>query len=340
MPHMTRIALCHDTDRASNLRHALELVIDEIDWPSRRDVLVKPNLVVADRPLAVTHPDSLAVVLEAIRKRYTGPLTIAEGCAVHKTALACKSQGFETLATSYNARLLDLNADDVVSVTVYDHRVHPVYLRLSRRVIESDCRISLSLPKTHDAVLVTLTIKNMIMGSLVNRRLAGGNGRPAWLDRLGRIVRGHGNGWGSDKAAMHQGHPMININLALLAPLVRPHLSVLDGFIGMEGAGPTDGTPVPWGIAVAGTDSLAVDVFTARLMGFDLKEVGYLSYCADLGLGCADWKRMEVVGNAAPEAVARRFAPHPLHRSQRRWQHPAAVQLLRSSASALVEVTS
>ncbi|HBY93882.1 MAG TPA: hypothetical protein DEP84_07895, partial [Chloroflexi bacterium] len=149
------------------------------------------------------------------------------------------------------------------------------------------------------------------------------------LDRLGKMARGHGNGWGSDKTAMHQGYPTINLNLALLAPLVRPHLSVLDGFIAMEGAGPVNGEPVPWGIAVAGTDSLAVDILTARLMGFGLNEVGYLHYCATLGLGCADLARVEVVGNIAQEAVARAFKPHPRHEEQRRWQRAGALEFLR-----------
>jgi uncharacterized protein (DUF362 family) len=329
-----RIALCRGTERASNLRHTLQLVLDDIPWPSRRTVLVKPNLVLPSRPDAITHHDALAVLLDEIRARYDGPLTIGEGCALDSTAEAFRSQGYEALAAFYRARLVDLNADEAVPVQVYGRRARSLDLRLARCVIESDCRISLSLPKTHDAVLVTLSIKNMIMGSLVNRRLSCGNGRPGWLDRVGQIIRGHGNGWGSDKLAMHQSYAIINLNLGRLAPLVRPHLSVLDGFVGMEGAGPTDGIPVPWGIAVAGTDPLAVDVFTAHLMGISLNEVGYLSYCAQLGLGCADLPSFNVVGNVAPEMVARPFAPHPDHHRQRRWQTPDALRRLQQGAPA------
>lgn len=334
MPDHPRIALCRGPERASNLRRTIQLVLDDIHWTSRRCVLVKPNLVEPSRPNAITHHEALAVLLDEIRARYHGPVAIAEGCVFDSTAKVFRSQGYEALAAFYNACLVDLNADEVVSVRVYDRRVRSLRLRLSRRVVESDCRISLSLPKTHDVVLVTLSIKNMIMGSLVNRRLASGNGRPAWLDRVGQILMGHGNGWGSDKSAMHQSYSIINLNLGLLAPLVRPHLSVLDGFVGMEGAGPVEGTPVPWGIAVAGTDPLAVDVFTAQLMGFGLHEVGYLSYCAQLGLGCADLERVNVVGNVEPEMVARPFAPHPEHHRQRRWHHPDAIRLLRQGAPA------
>jgi uncharacterized protein (DUF362 family) len=328
MSKRTTVALCHGTQRAANLRCALDRVIDEIDWPSCRNVVVKPNLVMPSQPAAVTHHDALAAVLEAVRTRYGGVLTIAEGCALDSTTEAFAALGYDTVASFYRARLVDLNADRTTPVTVYDRRAGPLRVRLARHIVESDCRISLSLPKTHDAVLVTLSIKNMVMGSLVNRRVTGSGDRPAWQDRLGQIVKGHGNGWGSDKTAMHQGYAMLNINLALLAGVVRPHLSVLDGFTAMEGAGPSDGTPVPWHIAVAGTDPLAVDVFTAHLMGFGLDEIGYLHYCAQLGLGCANLEAIQLTGDVAPEIVRRRFAPHPRHEEQRRWHHPDATRLL------------
>jgi uncharacterized protein (DUF362 family) len=298
----------------------LERVIDHTDWPSRRHVVVKPNLVMPSQPLAITHRDALAAVLEAVRTRYDGPLTIAEGCAVRPTVEAFEALGFDELASFYRAQLVDLNADRAFPVTVYDRSTGPLHLRLARRIVESDCRISLALPKTHDLVLVTLSIKNMVMGSLVNRRLAAGQG-----SHVGR---------GNDKMAMHQGYPMININLALLAPLVWPHLSVLDGFEAMEGAGPSGGTPVPWRMAMAGTDPLAVDALTAHLMGFGVDEVGYLHYCARLGLGCADLEGIEVIGNASVQAVRRPFRPHPGHREQRRWQHRKASQLLQLDPTA------
>ncbi len=320
MPQKSRVALCQGADRAANLRCALEQVIDEIDWPSRRHVVVKPNLVMPSHPLAITHRDALAAVLEAVRTRYDGLLTVAEGCAVQPTMEAFAALGFDEIASSYRAQLLDLNADRPFPVTVYDRRGRPLHLRLARCVVESDCRISLGLPKTHDLVLVTLSIKNTVMGSLVNRRLVAGQERQ--VDRR------------NDKVSMHQGYPMININLALLAPLVWPHLSVLDGFEAMEGAGPSYGSPVAWRVAMAGSDTMAVDALATHLMGFEVDEVGYLHHCAQLGLGCADLEGIEVLGNAAVQTVRRSFKPHPSHRRQRRWKHPEASRLLQHDAVA------
>lgn len=328
-----KVALYQATERVAAVRQALAAVITTLPWHTYQHVVVKPNLVMYDRPYANTHPDALRTVLAMIRDYYAGPLTIAEGCALHPTPAAFAAHDYPTVAQQYNCRLVDLNADDSIAVTVYDRAQRAMQLRLARTLVESDCRISLSLPKTHDTVLVTLSLKNMIMGALVNRRVTACHTRPYWLDRLGQLMRGHGNGWGSDKVAMHQSYPIINLNLAQLAPLVRPHLGILDGFVAMQGAGPIDGDPVPWGVALASTDPLALDVFTAHLMGFGLAEVGYLSYCAQAGLGVADLAAMDVTGNVMPSQVRRAFTPHPQHQAQRQWHHPQAVRLIYRNSS-------
>jgi uncharacterized protein (DUF362 family) len=305
-------------------------VMPEIDWSSRCHVVIKPNLVMIDRPHANTHRDALVTVLELVRSNYQGRLTIAEGSAMHSTENAFEQEDYPALSRFYHCELLDLNGDTSLPVSVYDRLMNPMQLRLAQTIVESDCRISLTLPKTHDTVLATLSIKNMIMGSLVNRRVTEAPDRPLWQDRLGQIIRGHGNGWGSDKVAMHQSYPVINLNLALLAPFVRPHLSIIDGFIAMEGAGPIDGQPLPWHMAAAGTDALAVDTLTAWLMGFELDEIGYLHYAAQTGLGHSDRETINVVGNIAPEKVRRRFVRHPQHQAQRRWPDERAAALLQT----------
>lgn len=327
--HTAQVALFQSSERTTAVQQALATVIDTLPWHSYERVVVKPNLVMYDRPYANTHPDTLQTALAMIRDHYRGPLTIAEGAALQTTTAAFAAHGYPALAQRYDCQLLDLNSDETVAVTLPNQAKKPLTLRLARTIVASDCRISLSLPKTHDTVLVTMTLKNMIMGALVNRRVAKSHPRPYWLDRLGQIILGHGNGWGSDKRAMHQSYPLINLYLAQLAPLVRPHLSLLDGFVAMAGAGPIDGDPVPWGIALAGTDPLAVDVLAAHLMGFRLEEVGYLAYCAQAGLGVADLNAIAVVGNVAPDAVRRTFTPHPHHQAQRQWRHPQAHQLIQ-----------
>jgi uncharacterized protein (DUF362 family) len=127
----------------------------------------------------------------------------------------------------------------------------------------------------------------------------------------------------SDKLAMHQGYPTINRNLAALAPWVWPQLAVIDGWAGMEGAGPVEGDPVDWHLALAGTDALAVDALTADLMGFRLADIGYLDYCRQLGLGVAELADIDALGTVDLAAARHSFRPHPTVRQQRAWLRPA-----------------
>lgn len=131
--------------------------------------------------------------------------------------------------------------------------------------------------------------------------------------------------------AMHQGIPVLNLNLALAAPLVWPHLAVIDGWQGMEGEGPGSGDSVDWRVALAGTDPLAVDVFAASLMGFDVEQIGYLQYCRKLELGIGRVKEVDIVGNIAPKDVRYAFVPHPAYPRQLVWHLDGVEQYLDSA---------
>jgi uncharacterized protein (DUF362 family) len=81
-------------------------------------------------------------------------------------------------------------------------------------------------------------------------------------------------------------------------------LAVADGIIGMEGDGPLFGDPVPHGLLAVGKDAVAVDAVCAGLMGFDLKDIPYLSLADWTGIGKA--LNVETRG-AAPERLQRRY---------------------------------
>jgi uncharacterized protein (DUF362 family) len=156
--------------------------------------------------------------------------------------------------------------------------------------------ISAARMKTHDQVLVTLSLKNIVFGAPIKERgLAfGKGGKP---------------GFKSDKPIAHGGGIRgINYNLFVLAQRLHPHLAVIDGFDGMEGYGPTRGTKVDHRVCVVGTDWLAADRVAVELMGIDFTKIGYLNYCAQAKLGEADLGKIEVVG----EPIAKHVKPYKL----------------------------
>ena len=349
------VALVRGENRYHNVSLALARIAGDLDLSDKQRVLIKPNFVVTHKPLAATHVDAVRAVLDFIRQRYDGPITIAEGPSVQPAAEGFAQLGYEPLVESHGVALADLNHDDPVPVDVYDWRLRPLRLHLARSVVGSDFRISVGPPKTHDVVIVTLSLKNMIMGSLISRFTqahapsnGGGFGIGAISKVLWRLVplwvrhlppaewltfRAMSTLEPSDKMKMHQSYPVINLNLALIAPMVKPHLSVIDGFEAMEGNGPTEGDAVPWRIALASTDALAADVTVATLMGFDPDKVGYLHYCKKMGLGGGDPHHIQILGNITMDDCAREFRPHDTVQRQRRWQLSGAENYLQPQRS-------
>jgi uncharacterized protein (DUF362 family) len=339
-PAQARVALARGEAHYGNVRAALNLIADQVDLQGRQRILIKPNFVSTMHQLAATHVDAVRAVLDFLRTRTAAPIVIAEGAALSDTFDGFRNFGYLPLVEAYGVELCDLNRDDFLPVAVYDRHLQPQYLRLASRVVESDFRISVGPPKTHDAVIVTLSLKNMVMGSLISDHANGGSTlgvlrwaadivpqpikqSPFYENMKGRVASRSG----SDKMAMHQGYPVLNLNLAKVALLVAPHLAVIDGFTGMEGEGPNFGDPVDWRVAVASTDFLAADVLTAWLMGFAPTDIGYLVYAGQLGLGVSNLEAIEVVG-ARPEDCRRPFRPHPTMDEQRRWRSAAVERLL------------
>jgi len=110
----------------------------------------------------------------------------------------------------------------------------------------------------------------------------------------------------------------------MLAPMLHPSLSVIDGFEGMEGNGPINGTAVDHRVCVASTDYLAADTVGASLMGIDPADIGYLSYLATAKVGESDLSKMEILGEPVAK-LAKKYRLGSSIENQLQWKHAAKV---------------
>ena len=286
------VSLIRGEDRYDNVRRALDAVADTIEIGSARRLLIKPNLVSATNQLASTHVDAIRAVLDFLRERSTGRLIIAENTAEGSTVDAYRQFGYEKLLDHYDVELIDLAEEGWVESTIYDENMNLIPVRLARRIVESDYRISVNPIKTHNCVMVTLAIKNLAIGAL------------------------------KERSDFHKGYPAMNRSLLRLAQMTAPQLSVLDGFVGMEGDGPGSGDPVDLRVAIAGCDPVATDTIGALVMGHDPQLVGYLRYCAEEGLGTNEMQYIELRGNTTIAAARKEFCRHPDFEKQLGWCGP------------------
>ncbi len=297
----SKVALTKSGNRSQNIDDGLRLIESEIDLKGKRDVFIKLNLVSVNNQLASTHVDAVRPLVKFLRQRYDGKITIGE-ISLGTTDLGYEQFGYLDLIKEFNVELVDLKNSAWELIPLYDAALRPMKLHFSRQLINSDYLIAIEPAKTHDTVGVTLSIKNLAMGGLSYT---------------------HG-----DKQKMHIGYPVHNLNLYLLAKMCLPHLSIIDGFTGMEGNGPASGSPVEWGVAVTSCDAVAADCLAARLMGFNISDVGYLWYCQQKGLGAGDISEMDILGQN-PDDCYHEFRPHSGYGEQKHWRDEKISAILK-----------
>jgi intein/homing endonuclease len=113
------------------------------------------------------------------------------------------------------------------------------------------------------------------------------------------------------KEGRHYAHEFIHevmVDLMFMQRELHPHvLAVMDGTVMGDGAGPRTLVPRVGNLILASADQVAIDAIAARIMGFDPLAIPYLRMCHERGLGVADPRQIEIVGDAAAAEVSLGF---------------------------------
>ena len=168
---------------------------------------------------------------------------IAESAANGPTLDGFNNYGYYSLISKYPVKLVDLDQEPFDILYVFDEKdFRPHAIRMSHVLLDPNSYIvSVARMKTHDRVVATLSLKNIVFGAPVK------DVGYTWTAARKQGTR-------SDKAIAHgSGFRGINYNIYALSRQLHPHLAVIDGFEGMEGNGPNSGTPVDHRVCVAGT---------------------------------------------------------------------------------------
>ena len=279
-----RVSLIKGRDRRQVIFDSLKPIGEEVfAGIGDKNILIKPNMAVSKNPLAITHVDAVRAVLEFLRPRYKKQIIIGES-GVFNTLEGYRNNGYEALEKEYNIRLVDLNAGPSKNYYVFGREQNPQPVRIISSFFDPDVYvISLARMKTHDCVLVTLSLKNVLMAAPLNDYKR------------------------SDKGLLHGPAPAVNdilhFNLFHLAHKVWPGLAVIDGFEAMEGDGPAWGTPFEAKVALASTDPLAADTVATKIMGFDPQKILYLRAMREGGLGQGDPEKISLLGTPIDQCL-------------------------------------
>jgi len=177
--------------------------------------------------------------------------------------------------------------------------------RLAQRCFDPDAYIiSSAVMKVHNIAIVTLSVKNMVLGAPLHQAP---KETPRW----------------SDKRRYHAGIRQSLFNIYLTAQRMQPFwgAAVIDGYEGIEGGFGAGGTPVPSRVAVASTDFVACDRVGAEVMGVDANWLGWMKYCGEVGVGQWDLSKIDIRG-VQIAAVQKKYRLHPDIDLQLKWMGP------------------
>jgi len=304
------VAIVSGDNRRKMIYESLVANDDQIrpQLAKKKSVVIKPNNVSTTFQLAATHADVFRGILDYLEPRFKGPVYIAESSAGN-TWEGFENFKYTTVAAEHKSQkvsLIDLNDEGkFITLPLIDFDLHVVPVRLAARLFDPDAfTICAAILKTHNMAVASLSIKNMVLGAPLHQ---GPKDTKRW----------------NDKRRYHVGVRQGIYNIFLTAQKMQPFwgVALIDGYEGMEGNGPTSGTPVPSRIVISSTDFIAADRVGAECMGIDPNWIGWLKYCGEVGIGQWDLSKIDVTG-AKIDEVKKKYRLHSDVERQLKWMGP------------------
>ncbi len=257
--------------------------------PARDKIWIKPNVVSNPRLLRGI-PRAVATDLrfiEALLRIFDGhEITIAEGPGVENPDEVLEKIGLRALAAKYGARLVNLHRAERIEVPwAYGTLRLPALLQTHEY-------INVPKLKTHFQTGITVGCKN----------------------QKGLLLR-------NDQVRFHRDLGLFAA-IRALSEAVKPALTIVDGIVGMDGAGPINGRSRRANLIVMGRDMHAVDLACCDLISMPLESVPYLERIP-----------YRVVGAAIEEVKVRFEPPPPVLRFASSYFHASATTCTRCATS-------
>ena len=261
-----------DSEVEAALRRALE-PIDGLGFvtPGMR-VAIKVNLISAMKPetAATVHPAVVCALVKLLREHGAeavigdSPGGVFNAPYLRRVYEVCGMKQAEAFGAHLND---DFSQEEIDFPEAVKAKQFPYTSWLSR----ADAIIDLCKLKTHGMMGLTCAVKNF----------------------FGTIP-------GTQKPEFHYRFPKAEDFADMLVDLFeysKPRLCICDAVIGMEGNGPTQGSPREIGCLLAGKNGHALDLVAAEMIGLSTKEVPTLQAAIRRGLIPAESSALSVSGD-------------------------------------------
>ncbi len=275
MKPQVSIVRCASYDRelvCAKVREALELtggIMRHVKPGSK--VLLKPNLLMAIEPerAITTHPEFVRAVIKLLKeidcKIYLGDGPSVFGGNIEDIVKVYERTGIKKIAEQENVELV-----------IFTKKFMQGYFPLTTWLKECDCLVNLPKLKTHNFMVITGAVKNLF--GLI----------PGTFK-----LECHKNFYQPEKFARM---------LLDIYEIAKPALNIIDGIHGIEGDGPaTSGTRRDFGLVMASSDAVAIDVALAKIMSLPSESVFTNQEAARRKILSADLGNIEIKTDDVPD---------------------------------------
>ena len=232
---------------------ALDRLLEDLGtWeqlvPRGTVVLVKPNLLTDRTPdeAVTTHPTLLRAVVSRLQACGASVTVGDSPASAAQLARVWERTGVEAVCRELGVPLVSFEQRTARTVTRSGYT-----FQVAADALDAQLIVSLPKVKTHRLTTLTAAVKNL-----------------------------YGTLPGYQKTQRHKEYPQpaaFGRYVRALVDALPPILTIADGVIGMEGEGPSSGTPVTLGFLAASMSPVALDLALCRALRIPARRVPYLA---------------------------------------------------------------
>jgi len=264
---------------SDSLARQFELLGGLDKFVSRGDsVLLKPNFIAprSHRYATQTHP---AVIIETARllKDFGARPFVGDSPAWSNVFTCVKALKLEEDLKKLSVPVKQLDKPKWCRIGANNIKVG-----ISSVVLDADKIINLPKFKTHQQLVATFAVKNMF-------GCVSGKWKALWHFRKG--------GNFEDFCEL----------LIEIFKFLNPALTIIDGVMVMDGAGPIRGRTRPLGWLISGTEPIACETVCCKLVNIKPEELPIIKTARQMGAGCCDPEKIKILGDEFPENTCADF---------------------------------
>lgn len=244
---MTDIAIekVNDYD-IEKIKSSLIKMFDLTAFPTveGKRVLIKPNILsdVPKEKAITTNPVIVEALIDILKDKGALDILVGDSPGLQSPTFSAKTSGIRDVIERKGVRFEDF---------AKNNRPHTIYKKIkvpmAKALDEVDVVISVAKFKTHQLMMQTGAVKNM----------------------FGLVP-------GLNKSPLHLKCPSVEEFARLIVSIFKEShtdYAIIDAIMGMEGAGPANGTPRKVGLLISSADAFAADYAEAVIMGYEKKDM-------------------------------------------------------------------